>query len=106
MRPALLAAALALAAPALAADDGATPVEVEVGKTLNLCRAGLLNCPASTFMCDDPKVARIENGTDGAELKAVSPGTTICSGMGFERAFRRVMRVTVKPPKPPAPQGS
>jgi hypothetical protein len=97
MSPAALAAALALCTARPAAADGPTPVNVRVGESMKLCKANLVHCPASGFICDDPKVAIIENGPEGAELKGVSPGTTLCSLLGYERAFRLVLRVTVKP---------
>ncbi|HEX9048953.1 MAG TPA: hypothetical protein VF841_00300 [Anaeromyxobacter sp.] len=96
-RLAAVVATLACAIAAARADD-ATPVSLEAGQALNLCRAGLVACPASASLCDDPKVARVENGPDGAELKAGSPGTTLCSVLGPGRAFRRVLRVTVTAP--------
>jgi hypothetical protein len=98
-------AALALACGAALADD-ASPVSVEAGKSVNLCRAGLAACPASSFLCDDPKIARIENGPDGAELRAISPGTTLCSVLGPGRGFRRVLRVTVTAAGTPPGRGS
>jgi hypothetical protein len=104
-RSVALAAALALASGAALADDG-TPVSVEAGKSVNLCQAGLAACPASSFLCDDPKIARIENGPDGAELRAISPGTTLCSVLGPGRGFRRVLRVTVTADGTPRGRGS
>jgi len=83
---------------ALAAAQGATPVALRSGETLALCTAGLFTCPASAFLCDDPKVAVIENGPDGALLRGVSPGTTLCSVFGFERASHAVLKVTVRKP--------
>ncbi len=102
-RCATFAAALALAAAAGA--DDATPVAVEAGKSVNLCTAGLAACPAATFLCDDPKVARIENGPEGPELKAISPGATLCSVLGSGRGFRRLLRVTVTAPASPSRPG-
>jgi hypothetical protein len=101
--PVAVAAALALGAAARG--DDATPVALETGKAVNLCKAGLAACPATTFLCDDPKVARIENGPDGPELKAISPGTTLCSLLGPGRAFRRLLRVTVTAPASPPGRG-
>ena len=92
MRQAMAAAVLLLA---LAARAGGTPVKLQVGGVLKLCREGLAMCPAAGFLCDDPKVARIENGPDGAELKAIAPGTTLCSVLGRDLAFRTVLQVTV-----------
>jgi hypothetical protein len=102
-RCALFATALALAAAARA--DDATPVALEASKSVNLCTTGLAACPAASFLCDDPKVARIENGPEGPELKAISPGTTLCAVLGLGRA-RRLLRVTVTAPASPSRPGS
>ncbi len=100
-RSSALVAALALAAAsgALAADE--TPVALEVGKSVNLCKTGLAACPATQLICDEPKVARIDYGPEGPELKGIAPGATLCSVLGPGQAFRRVLRVTVKPAVPP-----
>jgi hypothetical protein len=100
-RAALAAAALALFTPGHARADGPTPVALAAGASLKLCTSGLVQCPASTFLCDDPKVAIIENGAGGAELKGVAPGETTCSVLGYATASRRVLRVTVSPAPPP-----
>ena len=78
---------------------GGTPVRLQVGEAVKLCKAGLAMCPARAFLCDDPKVARIENGPDGVELKGISPGTTLCSVLGRDLAFRSVLEVTVTRPE-------
>src|SRR6266545_1974489 len=96
MRSTVAFAILALSGARLARADEPTLVNVGVGQAVNVCKAGLVHCPVSTFLCDDPKVALIENGEDGAVLKGISPGTTLCCLLGFERAFRRVIRVTVQ----------
>ncbi len=101
MEPAAIVAALAPCAAPLTGADDATPVEVRAGGSVNVCKANLVHCPVSAFLCDDPRVAVIENGPEGAELKGVSPGTTPCSVLGYEKAFRHVLRVTVKPGKKP-----
>jgi hypothetical protein len=75
--------------------DEPAPVGVSVGASVNLCKAELTVCPVSTFACDDPKVAVVENGPEGAVVKGISPGTTLCVVFGHERAFRHVVRVTV-----------
>jgi hypothetical protein len=95
MKAVAAVAALALSFSPVARADEPTPVSVSAGEALNVCQAGLVHCPVSSFLCDDPKVAIVENGPDGAVLKGISPGTTLCSLLGFERAFRRVIRVTV-----------
>jgi len=94
-RRALAAAVVALFTVGEMRADEPTPVVVAAGASLKLCKAGLAPCPVSTSLCDDPKVAIIENGPDGAELRGVAPGETLCSVLGFETAFRRVFRVTV-----------
>ncbi len=99
MRQAVAAAVLLLALAARAGDT--TPVKLQVGGVLKLCREGLVMCPAASFLCDDPKVARIENGPDGAELKAIAPGTTLCSVLGRDLAFRTVLEVTVRATEAP-----
>lgn len=100
MRPVLLAAALVVAAALPAHAEDGTPVEVEVGRKIVLCKEGLAVCPAGVLLCDDPRVASIENGPDGPELKGISPGKTLCSVSGPGGAFRRVLRVTVTRPEP------
>jgi hypothetical protein len=86
---ALLAASLARSARA----DGETPLEVRVGQSIPLC--AYVQCPVSAFLCDDPRVAIVRNGKDGAELAGVAKGTTLCSALGLGGASRRVFRVTV-----------
>lgn len=102
----LLALVAALALGTDPAADGATPVRLEAGQAVNLCKTGLAACPATTFLCDDPKVALIENGPDGPGLKAISPGTTLCSLLGPGRGFRRLLRVTVTAPAAPPGRGN
>jgi hypothetical protein len=88
-------AGLLAAAPARAEDP--TPVVVEVGKSLDVCKEKLVTCPASSFMCDASNVARLEGGAgDAIELKGIAPGKTLCTVKGFEAGYRRVLSVTVK----------
>jgi hypothetical protein len=94
-RRALAAAVIALFTLGRARGDEPTPVAVAAGTALKLCKAGLARCPVSASLCDDPKVAIVENGPDGAELRGVAPGETTCSVLGSGTAFRRVLRVTV-----------
>jgi len=96
MRRYLPHAALLLLA-ALALGDEPLPIAILVGNEMNLCKEGLTVCPVTTAMCDDPQVAIIENGKDGAVVKGIGPGTTLCAIMG-SGAFRRVMKVTVTAP--------
>ncbi len=93
-----LAAAASFAPASPARAEGETRVELEPGETVAVCRAGLATCPLQTSLCDDAKVAVVELGKDGPELRAVSPGTTLCGLLGSS-GFRRVLRVTVKAPK-------
>jgi hypothetical protein len=83
--------------------DAPAPVKVEVGQRFELCKAGLIVCPVSTSVCDAPAIAVVENGADGAVVKGVSPGTTLCSVRGPGAAFFRLMRVTVVPPPASGP---
>jgi hypothetical protein len=99
----LLGVALCTLAPAIRADD-ATPVSIDAGATRNLCAAGVVACPVSTFMCDDPKIAVVENGPAGAVLKGIAPGTTLCAIGAAAGTFRRVLRVTVRPAEGGAPE--
>ena len=74
--------------------DEPPSIDLKVGEAKNLCENKLVVCPVSSFICDDPKVATIEYGPEGALLRGVSPGTTLCSVLGYG-AFRRVIRATV-----------
>jgi hypothetical protein len=96
-------AAMALLLAVAARGGGGTPVRLSAGEVVKLCQAGLARCPASAFLCDDPKIALIENGPEGVELKGIAPGTTVCSVLGPGQAFRAVLDVTVTPP-PEAPK--
>jgi hypothetical protein len=103
MRPARLAAGLvpvallAVAGVGRAADEPVR-LELEAGEAAAVC-GKLVQCPAQTAACDDPKVAKVEIGAKGAEVRAVAPGTTLC-GIVAANGQRRVLRVTVKaPPK-------
>jgi len=100
MRTAVALAALALGAAHAAFAEEATPLELDVGGAVNVCSAGLATCPVRTSLCDDPKIATVELGAGGAELKGISPGTTLCSFQGSS-GFRRLYRVTVKAPSGP-----
>jgi len=99
-----LAVVAILAAPAVhLADDPASadtpyPLQLKVGGTRSLCATGTLTCPAKAVRCDDPKVVAPAEGPDGAAVRGVSPGTTICSAAGGTvLGTRRVYRVTVVP---------
>jgi len=88
-------AVTALLSACRARADEPLAVYLKVGEVKNLCADEVTVCPISAFTCDDPKTAIIENGPDGAVLKGVSQGTTLCSVMGYAGAFRRVIRVFV-----------
>lgn len=99
MRSATIAVLLALgAAGSRATAEEPKSIEIPVGQSINVCTAGLATCPLMSSACDDPKVAVVELGKAGAELKAVSPGTTLCGLVG-SGALRRVVRVKVVAPK-------
>jgi hypothetical protein len=93
MRVAAALAVLALGSPAALA-DGPSKLELGVGDRVNVCTAGLARCPLMTSACDDPRIAAVELGKAGAELKGVSPGTTLCGLVG-SGGLRRVIQVTV-----------
>jgi hypothetical protein len=94
------AAALAAALSGPARAEEATPVGVDAGNSVNLCKQKLAPCQASTFWCSASTVARLENGADGIELKGLSPGTTLCTVLAFDKS-RHVLSVTVKGTAPP-----
>lgn len=96
-------AGLLAAAPARAEDP--TPVVIEAGKTLDVCKQKLATCPARSFMCDASNVARLEGGAgDAIELKGMAPGKTLCTVKGFDGASRQVLSVTVKAAPGEAPK--
>ena len=95
----LAALLVALATAAAPAAEGATPVTLVKGERLELCKSGLVAvCPVAHFICDDPRVATVEQGAAGAELLGVGPGRTLCAVHGFEMASRRLLAVTVQQP--------
>ncbi len=96
----LTAAALAAAFSGPARAEESTPVAVEAGQSVNLCKQKLAPCQASTFWCSASAIARLDNGADGVELKGLSPGTTLCTVLAFDKS-RRVLSVTVKGTAPP-----
>lgn len=103
MRSVALLAAIAVVAAPVALADGPTPLELDVGEAANVCTRKLATCPVQTSICDDPKIARVELGKAGPEIKGVSPGTTLCGILG-SGGFRRMLRVTVKAPEAPSPK--
>lgn len=102
LRPLALAAALAAPFAPLADDpapaDAPHPLQLRVGETVSLCATGTIGCPAQAARCDDPKVVLPAQGPDGAALRGLSAGTTLCSAAGGTvLGTRRVYRVTVVP---------
>src|SRR5512139_2341362 len=72
------------------------PVELKVGEAFDVCASGLINCPLSAPICDDPKVAiPVDIPGSGLGFRGVGPGATLCSA-GTISGFRRVFRITVR----------
>ncbi len=108
MRIGSFAAFLAMAALAAAAGTaravGEVAVALDEGARAPVCGTGAVVCPATGPICDDPGIARIEEGRDGLEVVGVGPGTTLCSVMSAT-AVRQVFKVTVRAaPKKDAPR--
>lgn len=107
VRTAAVALAVALVGlPAVAQEPH--PLRLVVGGTLAICKTGTILCPAGAAVCDDTTVAAFEAGPDGLALRALKPGTTLCSAASASGAGpRRVYRVTVEaaPASPPAQGG-
>ncbi len=94
----LLAASAAHAEGVAPPLDAPFPLQLEVGETLSLCGTGTVSCPPRAPRCDDPKLVAPEERSDGAALRGVAPGTTLCSAAGGTvLGARRVYRVTVVP---------
>ncbi|HET7826788.1 MAG TPA: hypothetical protein VFK90_15745 [Anaeromyxobacter sp.] len=102
LRP--IAAALAVGSPAALAQAPAPAATIVAGERVNVCKARLAPCPVLSSQCDDPAIATVENGSAGAELKGVAPGSTLCALLGSSNV-RIVVRVTVIPPPPPGKGG-
>jgi hypothetical protein len=91
--PAAAALALLFAAASLAEDAGPpaeTVLELQPGESASLCP-----CPVYGLICDDPSLVELEATRDGAALRAVKPGTTLCSvrnALGVRRTYRVVVR--------------
>ena len=84
----------------LAAD--AFPLDVQVGKTVALCKTNTIICPASNAICDDTSVVGIETSDEGLVFKGLKPGTTTCSaGSSAGAGLRSVYKVTVLEKKGP-----
>lgn len=102
MRLARIAALLAFAPLARAADDQPVPLTVQVGQSVSLCATGTIQCPAGAAICDDLRVATPVAAADGLALLGVAPGTTLCSaGAAGGGGARRIYRVTVTPARQP-----
>jgi hypothetical protein len=94
---------LALGSPAAFAEEP-KQLDMLLGDRVNVCSAALAACPLQSSACDDPKVAAVELGKVGAEIRAVSPGTTLCGLLGAG-GLRRVVRVTVTASPPSGAKG-
>ncbi len=71
------------------------PVELRVGEIFKVCKSGQVICPAVRHICDDLKVVAFVDTEDGLGIKAVGPGTTLCSVSG-STGPGRVFRITVR----------
>jgi hypothetical protein len=102
--PARTVAAAALAVAILGA-PAAAPAQVpgETALTLPVGESAPVGPPpVRNAICDDPSVARLEDGPSGPVLRAVAPGTTRCS-MTDAVSVRRLYRITVVPAPPATP---
>jgi hypothetical protein len=88
---ALVAGALFLAGPALAADDpGVLRMEIETGQS-----APIGPPPVRNLICDDPAIVRPVDAEGAPALKALRAGSTLCS-FTDSLSVRRIYRVIVK----------
>jgi hypothetical protein len=79
-----------------ASRDEPYPVDLLVGETFEVCKSGLIICPAIAPICDDLKVVDVVDTPDGLGFKGIASGTTLCSAGGAGgQAPRRVFRITV-----------
>lgn len=77
------------------AEDAPVVVTVAVGGTHSVC--GFVRCPVVMAICDDPKVAVVENAPYGAVVvKGVGRGSTLCSVRGDNFSGFQVMKVNVQ----------
>jgi hypothetical protein len=87
---------LRLALLLLAAADAPFPLSVGVGKSVDLCSTGTIQCPAVAPICDDTSVVGAEVTQAGLVFKGLKPGSTLCSAASASGAGpRRVYRVEV-----------
>jgi len=70
-------------------------VGLQVGEIFNVCKSGIVVCPAIVSICDDANIVTIVSTPDGLGFKGVAPGTTLCS-VGTTVGPRRLFRVTVQ----------
>ena len=92
----LLTALLLLAAAD--AGDAPFPLSLRVGKTVDLCTTGTIQCPAVAHICDDTSIVAPESSSAGLLLKGMKPGNTLCSAASMGGAGpRRVYKVEVQP---------
>ncbi len=83
------------------------PVELVVGEIFKVCLSGLVICPPSGVLCDDPAVAVPVETPDGVGFKGVGPGTTLCAALPPGARYgspRALFRITVRPPDAKAPR--
>lgn len=84
-----------LVALLLAATD-AFPLELRVGKSVEICKTGTILCPAGNAICDDGSIVAVESSADGIVFRGRKPGTTLCSAAsGGGAGMRSVYKVTV-----------
>ena len=73
------------------------PIELKVGESFDVCASGLLGCPATSPICDNPEVAiPVDVPGSGLGFRGVGPGTTLCSAADRGYGNRRVFRITVR----------
>jgi hypothetical protein len=100
-RPLALAALLALAAaPSAVAGEDVVPLEVEVGRSVALCKTGTIVCPAGPAFCEDLTVVEAVGTDAGVALRGKKPGRTRCSARASGGAGRLwIYEVEVVPPR-------
>lgn len=95
----LVSAACAYATDPSGSSDGYHPVDLHVGEIFKICQSGLIVCPATQPLCDDPKIAVPVDTPDGLGFKGVSPGTTLCTAYptgGRWGSPHPVLRISVR----------
>jgi hypothetical protein len=77
----------------LASADAPSPLSLRVGKSVELCTTGTIQCPAVAPICDDTSIVTAEVTEAGLTFKGLKPGSTLCSaasasGVGPRRVYR------------------